>query len=471
MPGASSRFAIAGNLPATITLNSVAPFVTQYGDPQMYIYDENGNVVSQVTASSVDSNGSSATFPLPSGLGQNGYTIAVVNQTGGGGAQSASYNLLSVASSQTVAGNPFGVSVGGITDAYRDGNICPPGGGSGTEVVGNPVWTTGSSYSTVPVISLYSLNKVQAGGVTIAVGANPTAVATYDSTDVLKASSGDCYTDIDTYSGTTRAIVANSGGNSVSVLDIVNDVLLYNVAVGNQPVALAVNSAGTTAYVANYKDSTVTEVNLTTGAAAGTVAVGGKPTSITLTAAGTLWVGGVGFLTEINASTLTVTATETAAGKTIVALGYSDQVGRLAATTVDGSGNVYVDEVSPSSVKAGGTYTPAASTAASSLGTHLNTKTEADVQSFTGTLASESIINTNQVGAPPLVVQDGWAVFTATPTGFTVSDISGNVVLFSEKTPSPVTAIAVDPNLNVAYLTMPDSNTILTVPLPGTGTN
>jgi len=68
-------------------------------------------------------------------------------------------------------------------------------------------------------------------------------------------------------------------------------------------------------------------------------------------------------------------------------------------------------------------------------------------------------------------VQDGWAVFTATPTGFSVSDISGNVVLFSEKTPSPVTAIAVDPSLNVAYLTMPDSNTILTVPLPGTGTN
>jgi hypothetical protein len=29
--------------------------------------------------------------------------------------------------------------------------------------------------------------------------------------------------------------------------------------------------------------------------------------------------------------------------------------------------------------------------------------------------------------------------------------------------------IAVDPSLSVAYLTMPDSNTILTVPLPGTG--
>jgi hypothetical protein len=62
---------------------------------------------------------------------------------------------------------------------------------------------------------------------------------------------------------------------------------------------------------------------------------------------------------------------------------------------------------------------------------------------------------------------DGWAVVSATPTGFTITDISGNVVLASENTPSPVTGIAVDPYLNVAYLTMPDSNTVLSVPLPG----
>ena len=65
-------------------------------------------------------------------------------------------------------------------------------------------------------------------------------------------------------------------------------------------------------------------------------------------------------------------------------------------------------------------------------------------------------------------MQDGWAVVTATPTGFTITDISGQIVLISEKMPSPVTAIAVDSKLNVAYLVMPDSNILLTVPLPGT---
>jgi len=52
-----------------------------------------------------------------------------------------------------------------------------------------------------------------------------------------------------------------------------------------------------------------------------------------------------------------------------------------------------------------------------------------------------------------------------------VTNAASNQVLISQTTPSPIAAIAVDTNLNVAYLTMPDSNTLLTVPLPGTGGN
>lgn len=271
-----------------------------------------------------------------------------------------------------------------------------------------------------------------------------------------------------TYSGNTRAIVANSGSNTVSVLDIVNNALLYNVTVGNQPVALAVSSDGNTAYVANYKDSTVTQVNLNTGAATETIAVGGKPTSVALTSAGILWAGGVGFLTEINTQTMSVVATEQVTGKSIIALGYSDAESELVATSVDTGGNVYEDEISPGTFKAGSAYAPLASHSVSTLGAHLNAATNTNALAFSATLANAKLINTNQVGAPPLIVQDGWAVVTATPTGFTITDVSGHVVLVSEKTPSPVTAIAVDTKLNVAYLVMPDSNILLTVPLPGT---
>jgi YVTN family beta-propeller protein len=461
VPAASSRFDILGSLPSSITLSSVTPFVTQYGQPEMYVYNGAGTLVTQVGASSVAAGGASATFPFPSSLGQNAYGIAVVNQTGGGGIQPASYNLLSIASSQTIAGNPFGVSVGAQTDNYEDCDPCLGGSKSNQ-------CSTGSSYFTFPVVSLYSKNQVLVNGTAVNVGANPTAVVTYPAASATVTATGSCENNKNTYSGNTRAAVTNSGTNSVSILNIVTNALLFNVTVGNQPVALAVNSAGSEAYVANYTDSTVTPVNLAAGTAGSSVAVGGKPTSVALTSAGILWVGGVGFLTEINTQTMAVVATESTSGKTIVSLGYSDSVGRIAATSVDGSGNVYADQINPSSVTSGGTYTTVASNLVSSLGTHLDTRTNSEVRSFTATLASTPVINTNQPGAPPLVVQDGWAVVTATPTRFTITDISGNVVLVSQTTPSPVTSIAVDSKLNVAYLALPDSNTLLTVPLPGT---
>jgi YVTN family beta-propeller protein len=458
LPPASTRFAILGQLPQTLTLSGNAPFITTYGMPTLYVYDGTLTLVSTESATSVSSDGSQATFPFPSSLQQNGYSVAVANKTNSSpGISTVGTNYLSIAKSATIAGNPFGIAVAGQTHSYEDLDTCD-----------KPDTTSGSYYSTFPIVSLYSKNQVLIGNTPVGVGTNPTAVAAYSFPALGTTTTEGCFTYINGYSGSTRAIVANSGANTVSILDIVNDVLLSNITVGNQPVALAVTSNGSEAYVANYKDSTVTQINLSTRAVTATVAVGGKPTSVALTAAGTLWVGGVGFLTEINTSSMSVVATETVNGKTIVALGYSDSVSQLVATSVDGSGNVYVDEINPANVTAGGTYTVLASNVVSSLGTHLDQATDAEVQSFTSTLASASLINTNQVGAPPLVVQDGWAVITATPTGFTITDITGHDVLISETTPSPITAIAVDPNLNVAYLAMPDSNILLTVPLPGT---
>ncbi|MGA2252883.1 MAG: hypothetical protein ABSG47_20130 [Terracidiphilus sp.] len=309
------------------------------------------------------------------------------------------------------------------------------------------------------------------GSAKVSVGANPIAVATYAASPVTNTTtSGSGYTTT-IISGSVRAIVANSGSNTVTILNTVTDAPVATVTVGNQPVALAVGSTGGSAYVANYTDGTVTQVNLTTNAVTNTIAVGGKPTSLALTSAGILWVGGVGFLTEVNTQNMTVTATETTS-KTLLSLGYSDQVGQIVAVTADSSGNVYDDQLNPANVTPGGTYTPANSVAVSSIGTHLDASTKADVRAFTGILVGTStspVINFNQPGGPPVVVYDAWVAVTATPTGFTITDIADNYVFDSVATPSPVTAIAVDPNLNVAYLTMPDSNLIWTIPLPGLG--
>ncbi|MGA2251365.1 YncE family protein [Terracidiphilus sp.] len=434
--------------------------------PLLYVYDKTGNVVATQTATIVSNDGTQATFPFPSSLTESGYSLAIVNRNATStGFAPAGDNLLSIASSQTISGSPFGVAVGAQTTETINCVYVE---------VGNPphqttqCTTSSSNPNTIPVVSLYSANQVMIGSTLVNVGANPTAVGTYAVSPVTNTTSNGSGYVTTILSGSLRAIVANSGSNTVTILNTVTYAPVATVTVGNQPVALTVDSTGGYAYVANYTDSTISRVNLSTNTAAGTVTVGGHPTSVALTSGGTLWVGGVGFLTEVNTSTMTATATEAISGKTIVGLGYSDSVGQIVATTVDSSNNVYVDQIAPSSVTAGGTYATVASNQVSSVGTHLNTHTEAQVRSFTNTLASQSILNTNQPGAPPLVVQDGWAVVTATPTGFSITDITGNVVLVSEQTPSPITAIAIDPNLNVVYLTMPDSNTLLKVPLPGT---
>ena len=459
IPGASQRFAILGQLPETLTLSSQAPFTTQGGMPVLNVISKAG-VIATEAATSVSSDGTQATFSFPTTLPQGGYSLAVSNQTASG-LSGASVNLLSIAQSTTIAGNPFGVSVGGQTIFVQ---VCV------TIIIGgHPQQSCNSSshYNTLPVVSLYSNGQVLVGSTAVGVGSNPTAISAYQAGGVTKQATSGSTTTTVTTTGMTRAVVANSGSNTVTVLDIVNDIPVYTVSVGNQPVALTVSSDGSTAYVANYKDSTITRVNLTSGAATATVAVGGQPTSVALTSSGILWVGGAGFLTELNTQTMSVVGTEQATGKTISALGYSDQQNELIATTVDLNSNVYQDEINSANFQIGGSYSTTASHQISTLGTFTNPTTHAQVRAFTSTLASSSEISPNQVGAPPLVVQDQWAVVTATPTGFIITDASRHQVLVSEKTPSPITAIAVDAKLSVAYLTMPDSNILLSVPLPG----
>jgi YVTN family beta-propeller protein len=300
----------------------------------------------------------------------------------------------------------------------------------------------------------------------VAVGANPTAVATYTAGAIINTTDNSNGYTTTVISGSLRAIVANSGSNTVTILNTVTAAPVATVTVGNNPVALAVSSDGTTGYVANYADSTVTQINLSTNTPTTTISVGGKPTSVALTSGGTLWAGGAGFLTQVNASNMSVVGTETVPSRGIHALSFSDQIGQLVVQSNDTTGAVYQDEMDPAAFVAGGTYAAIASRTISALGTY--TVRSQNLKAFTSTLSTSSVLPITLPGAGPLVVQDGWLVVAATPTGFTITDISGHQVLISQATASPIAAIAVDPNLNIAYLTEPDSNTILTVPLPGT---
>ena len=54
----------------------------------------------------------------------------------------------------------------------------------------------------------------------------------------------------------------------------------------------------------------------------------------------------------------------------------------------------------------------------------------------------------------------------ATPTGFVVYDVASNHQVMSGTTPTPVRGIASNTSNTMMYLTLPDSDMVLTVPLP-----
>jgi hypothetical protein len=119
----------------------------------MYAYSgANGipGLFSTITASSVDPNGQWATFPLPSSMPQNAYAFVTYNENYDGSYTPNAFNFYSVASSQTIAGNPFGVAAAGITTT------------TSTIIKEGPRWVGHSTsiYNAYPVVSLYTNGQV-----------------------------------------------------------------------------------------------------------------------------------------------------------------------------------------------------------------------------------------------------------------------------------------------------------------------
>jgi hypothetical protein len=142
--------------------------------PLLYIYDQNANLVATETATSVSSDETQATFPFPSNLTQSGYELVPQNQINESpGLAPAGVNLLSIASSQTIAGNPFGVAALDTTTTDQSSSTQDPYG-DGT-CAGQSSYSSNTYTNSYPVVTQYSLNSVNNGGATIPVGPNPTA--------------------------------------------------------------------------------------------------------------------------------------------------------------------------------------------------------------------------------------------------------------------------------------------------------
>jgi YVTN family beta-propeller protein len=107
-----------------------------------------------------------------------------------------------------------------------------------------------------------------------------------------------------------RALVVEQNSGSVAIIDVTHSTVLTEITVGPQPNAVAVNRTGTKAYVANGGNSTVSVIDLATNTVSATVTVGDGPTDIA--------VRGNAFVYVVNRDSNTVSVID-AATNTVVA--------------------------------------------------------------------------------------------------------------------------------------------------------
>jgi len=471
VPGASTRLVIRDSMPGSLTLYSGdRNFTSTYGMPVLSLFNPDATLGGTATASSIASDGSYAVFPFPrtpagGQLTSNMYGVNVSNINSAGGYDSASFNVLSVADHQTFT-TPYGVAAAWNNSTYYYSQTSDPYG-DGT-CAGITSTTSGSSSSEFPVVSLYSANAVMVGSTTVPVGTRPTTLVGYahQTTDDFEDTgcqynSGD-YMSETTTDQLTRAVVSNSGSDSVSILDLVGNANLATIPVGHIPSGIAISPDETRAYVANFGDGTVSSVDLNAYTVVNTVYVGSQPSSVATTSDGSVWVGGNGYLFKLT-SNLGLVGTYATSGKTVRSLSMGNSVGVLAVTATDASGNVVMDEVNTASTVQQNSYVASASHLVSSLGTYVNSQNQT-VRSYAYTTVNAPA--SFQGSVPTLVVNDGWISISATPTGFAVTDLVSHASIMQITTPAPVTGLAVDPNLHTAYVALADANELLTVPLP-----
>ena len=446
--GASGQFFVAGSLPATTTIQT-SGLTAANGMPQLNVYSVAKGLLSQSLASSVATDGSSATFNFPTNtggtaLGSGAYSFKISNRTSSGTYTPASGGILSIGSLNTSLASPYGIDAANVTTR-------------------NSGASNGSSVQVFPIVTLFDSNQVSYKSGVVSVGTQPVAVKAYASgvisntTDCTCRLHSCCLTTIVT--GPTRALVANSGSNTVSALSIGSGLSVTNtIPVGIQPVALLIKGDQTKAYVANLGSGTVSEIDLSTFTQTRTVNVGSNPASLALDPGGTaFWVGGSNYIKEVDMTSLAVTTAYSVNGQ-VTSLAISSAQNAFVYTVLDSTNTFSAQH--------------------SSLTSGASVHTDYTVQ--LGSTSSFAQKAATLAGLPgwimvngPLVSADynNRYIVEGTPTGFLIYDLQSNTQLLQVTTSGTVRGIATDPSQGVIMVTVPSSNSLYTIPLPPLQTN
>jgi YVTN family beta-propeller protein len=442
--GASGQFFAAGSLPATTTIQT-SSLTSASGLPQLSVYSVNKGLLSQNTAVSVAPDGSSATFNFPTNtngtaLGTGGYSFKISNRTSTGTYKPVSGGIISIGSISTAFVSPYGVDAANVTTRTSGAS-------------------TGSSVQVYPIVTLFDSNQVAYRGRVVSVGVQPSAVKVY--ANAVTSNTSDCTCRLRSccimtiVTEPTRALVANSGSNSVSALAIGGSgpAVTNTIAVGVQPVALLIKGDQTKAYVANLGSGTVSEIDLSTFTQTRTVSVGSSPTSLTLDPGGTtFWIGGLNFIKQVDMSSFAVITSYAVDGQ-VTSLAISNAQNAFVYTAINSSNTFLAQH--------------------SNLTNGASAHTDYSVQvAATSPLLQKGAAST---GLPGWVMVNGPLISTnynnryiveGTPTGFLIYDLQSNTQLMQVTTTGTVRGIATDPSQGTVLVTTPSSNSLYTIPLP-----
>ncbi len=452
----NQQFSLDTNLPSTLTVKASSPLTTAYGSPVLLIYNRTGTSIAQSNAIGIAGDGVTATFPFPSTssgpLYPDMYGTAIVNTNSDGSQHYAGgTGFFAIGHYDTSYPSAYGIAAGMSSTFVQTCYALPR----------QPRYCTSYRYSAqFPIVSSWSQNQVIWNGGTVGVGINPSAVIAYGtSSKSTSTGSGSNFTDTDK-TGTGYALVTNTGSNSVSFINLIYSTVVATTSVGRQPVAAAISPDLSTAYVVNYQDGTISRISLSSYAVESTTSVGPNPTSIDVDASGNLWVGGPNYVNEVNPSSMAVVSSMAISGN-ITSLAISNALNRVVTTVAansNGTGGQINYVSGNSSVRALDLTSHAQVISESVGGTQpYASSSEASVLPTPGQLGNGTLVSANYGNTLSI---------SATPTGFIVTELTTGQPFISGTTPGPVRSIAVDPDYGYVYLTVPDDNAVITVPLP-----
>jgi hypothetical protein len=474
----SPQFVLDDAIPATIQVAAFSPIQSGPSLTNLRVFATDFSNPAIVTATSIGANSMSATFPYPTqsnglSLPAGAYITSMTTDPASGQQTTNGMEPFYIGHDDTSFTSAFGVAIANpkvVKTIYK--YVKSPGGCLEQQPAVEPAGGT-----PLPLVTLFSQNSLAVGSTSrlLPVGLNPTVVIPFNdqSYTTLVGGGSPCSGEIVTqYTGAQTALVVNTGGNSISIVNIgySTQYPTGSVSVGNQPVAAAINSSETMAYIANYVDGTVSEVNLSNLTQTRTIPVMLHPSTLTFDSNGNLWVGGQGSVMNIDIGNWSIASTSPVDG-TVNGSSYDPQTGVLIQSVLRNGNSASPVEGGTEAAQVNFSTSPGTSYATQTLfnvasGTQTSTSTfSGDNNTYSQSpIASQLAFPAQTAFTPPIYTATaGDVTATVSGTSFVVFVIGTGEILVQGTLPYPARGVAMTSNM--LYVTMPDSNSLVSLPM------